>query len=322
MNPSSAPADKRDQVRAYYGNAAEKPSKDLCCPTSYPKDHVGHIPQDVIDRFYGCGSPVAVAGLRAGETHADLGSGAGIDCFIASKLVGATGRSIGVDMTDQMLKVAEECRPVVAENLGWSNVEFRKGFLEKLPIDLASVDCVTSNCVINLSPDKHAVFGEIRRVLRDHGRLVVSDIVSATPVPAALRADPKRWGECLAGAMTRDEFLAGLEKAGFYGTEILGSVFWKVLEGIEFHSVTVRAFRYEKKAGCVFIGQSAVYNGPGKSFGDDEGHTFQRGVSVEVCTDTAAKLRAAPYAQNFTVTDPAKEKLPAGECCGSESKCC
>ncbi len=312
----------RERVRAFYGRAAESPEKDLCCPTSYPKDHVGHIPKDVIDRFYGCGSPVALTELKPGETHLDLGSGAGIDCFIASKFVGKAGRSIGVDMTDAMLQVAHACAPVVAKNLGWSNVEFRKGFLETLPVETGTVDCVTSNCVINLSPDKGKVFGEMWRVLKDHGRIVVSDIVSEVEIPAHLRGNERLWGECLTGALTEDAFLAGLEKAGFYGVQVLKKTWWKNVEQYAFYSVTVRGYRFEKKAGCVFVGQTAIYQGPAKAIVDEEGHFFPRGVPVEVCTDTSAKLSKPPYAGSFTVTDPTRERPADWECCGGDGACC
>jgi radical SAM protein with 4Fe4S-binding SPASM domain len=306
----------RERVRTYYGKAAESPEKDLCCPTSYPKDHVAHIPRDVIDRFYGCGSPISQTELREGEAHLDLGSGAGIDCFIASKFVGKSGRSIGVDMTDAMLKVAQECAPAVAKNLGWANVEFRKGFLEDLPVEDRSVDCVTSNCVINLSPDKSRVFAEMWRVLRDHGRIVVSDIVSGTEVPVHLRGNERLWGECLSGALTEDAFLAGLEKAGFYGVQVLKKTYWKNVERYAFYSVTVRGWKFEKKAGCVYVGQTATYQGPGKAFVDEEGHVFPRGVAIEVCTDTAAKLSRAPYEKSFVVTDPTRERPANFEGCG------
>ena len=158
--------DTREFVQDYYGKAAQKPREDLCCPTSYPTEDIGHIPQEVIDRFYGCGSPMSLAGINEGETVVDLGSGAGIDCFIAAKKTGATGNVIGVDMTDDMLKVANDSKSQVGSNLGYENVEFRKGFLEEIPVENKSVDLITSNCVINLSPDKRAVFREMIRVLK------------------------------------------------------------------------------------------------------------------------------------------------------------
>jgi ubiquinone/menaquinone biosynthesis C-methylase UbiE len=126
---------------------------------------------------------VSAAAPQPGETLVDLGSGAGIDCFIASRRVGAAGRVFGIDMTERMLGVALESQPKVAATLGYDNVEFRRGFLERIPLDNASADIVTSNCVINLSPDKPAVFREIWRVLRDEGRAVIADIVADTEVP-------------------------------------------------------------------------------------------------------------------------------------------
>lgn len=297
----------RQLVREYYGKAAEKPQPDLCCPTKFDEAEIGHIPRAVIDRFYGCGSPVGSVGLREGETYCDLGSGAGIDVFIAAKKVGSSGRAIGVDMTDPMLAVAEENRPIVAGNLGYDAVEFRKGFLEAIPVEEKSVDAVTSNCVINLSPDKSKVFSEIWRVLKDHGRVVIADIVSDREVPPHIKTNPDLWGECAAGALTAEGFVAAMEKAGFYGVEIVRKSYWKSIEGHPFSSMTVRGYKFEKTVGCVFRGQRAVYLGPGKAFVDEEGHSFPRGLEVPVCTDTAAKLSHSPYAGSFTVLEPGSD---------------
>ena len=177
-------------VREFYGGAAEEPNAELCCPVQPEPDDTAHIPKDVVDRFYGCGSPVTAAALAPGESMVDLGSGAGIDCFIAAKKVGAEGRVFGIDMTDQMLEVARSCQPQVADSLGYDAVEFHKGYLEQIPLDDAVADVVTSNCVINLSPDKPRVLREIWRVLKDHGRMVVADIVSDREVPPP---DAGRW---------------------------------------------------------------------------------------------------------------------------------
>jgi SAM-dependent methyltransferase len=294
----------RALVRDYYGKAAEIPQAELCCPTTFDEAEIGHIPRAVVDRFYGCGSPVSLARVREGETYLDLGSGAGIDVFIAAKKVGPAGRAIGVDMTDPMLAVANENRPIVAANLGWDAAEFRKGFLEAIPAQDKGVDVVTSNCVVNLSPDKVKVFAEIWRVLKDHGRVVIADIVSEREVPPHLKTNPELWGECTVGALTAEAFVAGLERAGFYGVEILKKIYWKSIEGHPFFSMTVRGYKFEKTAGCVFRGQRAVYLGPAKAFLDEEGHTFPRGVEVEVCTDTASKLCSPPYAGSFTVLEP------------------
>ncbi len=290
-------------VREFYGDAAEKPQAELCCPVQPDAADLEHIPSEVVERFYGCGSPVTAASLAPGEAMVDLGSGAGIDCFIAAKRVGAEGRVYGIDMTDQMLSVARECQPQVAEALGYDAVEFRKGYLEEIPVADGVADVVTSNCVINLSADKPRVFREIWRVLKDHGRLVVADIVSDQEVPSRMRADGQLWGECISGALTEEAFLAGLEKAGFYGVSVLKKSFWREVEGCTFYSVTVRGYKFEKKAGCAFVGQYAVYLGPQKAVVDEEGHLFPRGEAVEVCTDTAAKLSRAPYVGSFTIVD-------------------
>ena len=290
-------------VREFYGQAAEEPQAELCCPTRPDETDLAHIPREVVDRFYGCGSPVSSAGLAPGETMVDLGSGAGIDCFIAAKKVGPEGRVFGIDMTDQMLAVAQDCQPKVADALGYDAVEFRRGYLEQIPLDDATADVVTSNCVINLSPDKPRVFREIWRVLNDHGRMVVADIVSDREVPPRMRADGRLWGECISGALTEERFLAALERAGFYGITVLKKSFWKEVQGCQFYSVTVRGFKFEKKAGCTYVGQYAVYLGPQKAVVDEEGHLFPRGTSVEVCTDTAAKLSHAPYAGSFVIVD-------------------
>jgi radical SAM protein with 4Fe4S-binding SPASM domain len=316
----------RHTVREFYGDAAEKPQAELCCPVQPDAADLTHIPKEVVERFYGCGSPVTAAALVSGESMVDLGSGAGIDCFIAAKKVGAKGHIFGIDMTDQMLTVARECQPKVADALGYDAVEFRRGFLEEIPVDDATVDVVTSNCVINLSPDKPRVFREIWRVLKDHGRLVVADIVSGDDVPPKMRADGQLWGECISGALTEEAFLAGVEKAGFYGVSVLKKTFWREVEGCDFYSVTVRGYKFEKKAGCQFIGQYAVYLGPQKAVIDEEGHLFPRGESVEVCTDTAAKLSHAPYAGSFAIVDgpnglnDVTANLDGDTCC--EPGCC
>jgi len=312
----------RGIVREFYGHAAEQPQAELCCPVRPDAEDLAHIPKEVVERFYGCGSPATPAALAAGDTMLDLASGAALDCFIAAKKVGASGRVVGVDMTESMLKVADECRPKVADALGWDVVEFRRGFLEAIPQEDASADVVTSNCVINLSPDKPRVFREIWRVLRDHGRAVVADIVADREVPPKMRADGNLWGECISGALTEDAFLASLERAGFYGVSILKKTFWREVEGCRFFSITVRGYKFEKKAGCRYVGQYALYLGPLKAAIDEEGHLFPRGVPVEVCTDTAVKLSHAPYAGSFAIVDGGATRVEIeGDCCGSGGCC-
>ncbi len=311
----------RAKMREFYGKAAEQPQAELCCPTKYDDTAVDHIPQEVLDRFYGCGSPMASAGIQLGETVVDLGSGAGIDVFIAAKLVGPEGKAIGVDMTDRMLAVARENQPKVTASLGYDVVDFRKGFLEEIPVEDRAVDLITSNCVVNLSPDKPRVLEEMWRVLRDHGRIVISDIVSERDVPPHLKVNPQLWGECLVGALTQEEFLARLERAGFYGLSVLKRTYWKDVEGYPFYSVTVQGFKFEKRDGCVFEGHRAVYLGPGKAFVDEEGHLFPRNEPYEVCTDTVAKLSRVPYEGMFAVLQPGEEYVSYA-CCGPEGECC
>ncbi len=311
----------RAKVREYYAAAAEQPKADLCCPTKYDAGAVAHIPQDVLDRFYGCGSPMLAANIKPGETVVDLGSGAGIDVFIAAKLVGPTGEAIGVDMTDAMLSVANENKPKVAAALGYDVADFRKGYLEEIPVESRSVDLITSNCVVNLSPDKPRVFEEMWRILKDHGRIVVSDIVSETDVPPHLKVNAELWGECLVGALTEEEFIARLERAGFYGLTVLSKTYWKDVEGYPFFSVTVQGLKYEKTTGCVYQGHRAVYLGPGKAFVDEEGHLFPRNEPYEVCTDTVAKLSKPPYAGMFAILEPGAERASYA-CCHAEGGCC
>ncbi|MBI4545080.1 MAG: methyltransferase domain-containing protein [Gemmatimonadetes bacterium] len=313
----------RQAVRRFYSQAAQQPQAELCCPTAYPAGDTAHIPVEVLERFYGCGSPVALAGVQPGETYLDLGAGGGIDCFIAARKVGPAGQVIGVDMTDAMLDVARRNAPLVAERLGYDVVSFRKGYLEEIPVEEGLVDVLTSNCVINLSPDKKRVFAEMWRVLKDRGRIVVSDIIAGEEVPPAMRADDRLWGECISGALTADEFLGLLEQAGFYGLEVLSNQFWKQVHGYRFSSITVRGYRYAKQAGCVYIGQQAIYRGPFQAVLDEEGHLFPRNQPVEVCTDTAAKLEAPPYAGLFTVTDPTRPESEAfAACCTPGGACC
>jgi SAM-dependent methyltransferase len=159
----------------------------------------------------GCGNPLAIASLKEGEVVLDLGSGAGFDCFLAARKVGKTGKVIGVDMTDEMLEKAREN----AKKGNYTNVEFRKGDIENLPVDNNSVDTVISNCVINLAPNKERVFKEIYRVLKPGGRLMVSDVVLLKPLPDELKNDEELLIGCISGAILKQDYLKLLEKAGF-----------------------------------------------------------------------------------------------------------
>ncbi len=199
-----------EKVGSYYAEAAKNPREDIKNPVHYGDEAIAHVPESARVRSYGCGSPVLDAAPAPGETVVDLGSGTGIECFIAAKEVGADGRVIGVDMLDVMLEHARGAAPGVAERLGFANVEFRKGKLDALPLEDASVDLILSNCVLNLTEDKRETFAEILRVLKPGGRLVVSDVVTETEPGPAIRSDETLRGECLGGALTERDCAAVL----------------------------------------------------------------------------------------------------------------
>ncbi len=221
--------DIRETVRERYGRIATtqdsncgcgcgpQESSDMSLEIGYTREELASIP-DAADLGVGCGNPLALAEIEAGNTVLDLGSGAGIDCFLASERVGERGWVIGVDMTDEMLERARRN----AEQGGYSNVEFRKGEIEALPVGSDSVDRIVSNCVINLSPDKSKVFGEAYRVLRSGGVLTVSDIVLAAALPAPIRDSVNAYVGCIAGALLRDDYLAAIRDAGFAKVEVVG----------------------------------------------------------------------------------------------------
>jgi arsenite methyltransferase len=220
---SQTPDSVHESVREHYAAQAKASSSCCdsgdCCDVStdlYPRELLAQLPEDVSDFTLGCGNPLAIASLRPGETVLDLGSGGGLDCFLAAKAVGETGHVIGVDMTPEMLERAR----TNAAKLNISNVEFREGFLEQLPVDDSSVDVVISNCVVNLTPDKFKVFDEIQRVLKPGKRLAISDVVSNGPVPQALRDNVEAWGECLGGALPVQDWKRGLAEAGFENIKI------------------------------------------------------------------------------------------------------
>ena len=176
------------------------------------------IPEETVIGL-GCGNPTAIAELKTGEVVLDLGSGAGVDVFLAANKVGPTGRAIGVDMTKEMVNKADG----IAKNYGYHNVEFRLGEIERLPVGDESVDVIISNCVINLSPDKSKVFQEAYRALKPKGKLVVSDIVSERALPDEIKDDPDAWAGCIAGALEQQEYLEKMEQAGFEDIEVVSS---------------------------------------------------------------------------------------------------
>jgi len=192
------------------------------------------VPTSVLDSFAGCGNPLAIDTLHPGEVVLDLGSGAGLDCFLAAAKVGPSGHVIGLDMTDAMLEKAQKNQAV----LGVTNVEFRKGEMERMPIADASVDVIISNCVINLSPDKDRVFREAYRVLSPGGRLMVADIVTVGELPTELRTT-EAWTGCIGGAIPLEDYLGKLADAGFTDVQVVTSQEWRSM----LHSVKIRAVK-------------------------------------------------------------------------------
>ena len=200
------------QVSRAYADMLQEGSQ--CCEVAgpegnYPLEVLHSLPGDVVT--FGCGNPVALAGLRPGEAVLDLGSGAGLDCFLASRIVGPEGSVIGVDFTQDMVDRAREN----AAKLRQTNVSFRLGDIEALPLEDASVDVVISNCVINLAPDKDTVFREAFRVLRPGGRLMVSDIVLTRPATEDERNDLELYAGCISGSLPVEEYLGKIQGAGF-----------------------------------------------------------------------------------------------------------
>jgi len=183
----------------------------------YSREELEGLPETVVGACAGCGNPSALAGLKEGEVVLDLGSGGGIDVFLAARKVGASGRAIGVDMTDEMIELARRN----ASEMGVENVEFRKGDIEEMPVEDETVDVIISNCVINLAPDKDKVFREAYRVLRPGGRLVVSDIVTDGELPKFVKDDPDAWSGCIAGALEEGDYVGRLGSAGFKDVSVL-----------------------------------------------------------------------------------------------------
>lgn len=314
----------REDVREYYGKEL-RGNKDLktnaCCCSDKASGEVGEalalIDDEILDRFYGCGSPIPP--LLEGMTVLDLGCGTGRDVYVASKLVGKSGRVIGVDMTPEQLAVAERHIDSQMERFGYGrpNVEFLRGYiedLESLGIGDGSVDVVISNCVINLSPDKEKVFSEIFRVLKKGGELYFSDVFADRRVPDSVYRDPVLHGECLGGAMYVEDFRRLMNRVGFADfrytsaspVTISNDAIKTLVGDARFTSMTVRAFKVDGLEDiCEDYGQTAAYMGTIPGYPDyfdlDDHHRFQRGMWKKVCGNTAAMLSGSRYAAAFAV---------------------
>lgn len=377
-------------VHDRYSAAANAREEALCCPVEYAADFLSIIPQKIIERDYGCGNPTRF--VNEGETVVDLGSGGGKLCYILAQVVGETGRVIGVDCNREMLSLARKYQKEVADRLGYSNIDFRYGMIQDLQLDLDllgrelsqhpisdapswllsrnteerlrrdqpmiasdSVDCVVSNCVLNLvrQSDRQQLFAEIFHVLKMGGRAAISDIVADEDVPQHLQQNPELWSGCISGAFREDQFLKAFEAAGFHGIEIAQRQAepWRTVEGIEFRSMTVVAYK-GKQGPCLERNQAVVYRGPFKKIEDDDGHVYPRGVRIAVCDKTYRLLQQSPYAGMFDLIEP-RAPIPletaiafdcrrsqlrspreskgidyhattesTGPCCGPEESCC
>lgn len=335
-------ANLESAIKERYSQGAQRQVAELCCPVDYDPRYLEAIPAEVLERDYGCGDPSRY--LSEGETVLDLGSGTGKICFIAAQVVGPTGRVIGVDMTADMLEVARRNAPLVAKELGFANVEFHRGRIQDLALDLDrlegeleetpvqtvdelfaveqraqelrqtspmiandSVDVVVSNCVLNLveTQKKRQLFEEIYRVLKRHGRAVISDIVSDEEVPRSLQEDAQLWSGCISGALTETGFLAAFEEAGFHGIRILERQDkpWQTVEGIEFRSLTLEAFK-GKEGDCWERNQAVIYRGPFKEVLDDDDHRMERGRRYAVCDKTFRLYEQEPYREYFEFVEP------------------
>ena len=312
-----------EAVKAYYGRVLQT-NQDLktsaCCTAeslpAYLRPIESELHDEVREKFYGCGSPIPLS--LKGATVLDLGCGSGRDTFLLSKLVGETGRVIGVDMTAEQLATAERHRSYHAQKFGYStsNVRLVQAYIEDLAaagIESGSVDVVIYNCVINLSPDKRRVFAEIFRVLKPGGELFFSDVFAGRRVPAALAADPLLLGECLGGALYVEDFRRLLREVGCLDYRVVSSQPIRLGDPdierragmIDFYSKTVRAFKLELEDLCEDYGQVAYYLGTlpesPHQFMLDDHHLFKTGQPMLVCGNTAAMVGQTRYREHFRV---------------------
>jgi SAM-dependent methyltransferase len=351
MNNGTTTLDAEQAVRERYSAGAERVEAALCCPiTDYDQKLLAIVPDEIIKKDYGCGDPSAF--VREGDTVLDLGSGGGKICYIASQLVGAEGRVIGIDMNDDMLALARRYQKQVGDQLGYHNVAFKRGRIQDLELDLDrvaaylqdnpandlpslealrayetqlrrslplvpsnSVDLIMSNCVLNLvsTDQKELLFSEIYRVLKPGGRIAISDIVSDEDVPQELQNDPELWSGCISGSLREDRFVDAFRRVGLYGITI-------VKRGADPWQVvdgiefrSVTVIGYKGKEGpCMERKQAVVYKGPFSRVHDDDDHTYERGALTAVCDKTYKILSKEPYAEHFYPVEPLAE-IPLSE---------
>jgi len=333
---------QEEAIYRRYSVGAQQKEEALCCPVNYPVEYLKVIPTEVLERDYGCGDPSTF--VKPGDVVLDLGAGGGKICFIAAQIAGPTGKVIGVDCNREMLSLARTAQREVARRLGFDNIDFRCGLIQDLGLDLEllaeelktspvgnqwdylklrgmeerlrrehplipneSVDCILSNCVLNLvrPQDREQLFAEAFRVLKRGGRVAISDIVSDEDIPRELQEDGELWSGCLSGAYREDRFLHAFEAAGFHGIEIVTrqETPWRVIQGIEFRSLTVLGYK-GKQGPCLERLQAVIYRGPFKKVEDDDGHSYPRGERIAVCDKTFQLLQREPYSGFFETVSP------------------
>jgi len=332
-----------ESVKEYYGKTLRS-TEDLeagacCSPEGPPAEIKAVLPliaDEILSRFYGCGSPLPP--LLSGMTVLDLGCGTGRDVYIASKLVGESGSVIGVDMTSEQIETAMKYQEEQRERFGYakSNVRFCRGYIEDLKslgIEDNSVDVVISNCVINLSPAKERVFKEIYRVLKPGGELFFADVFSDRRIPEALAADPVLHGECLGGTLYTEDFRRIMARCGWADfrytsirdLELDNEKIEEKLGFVTFSSRTVRAFKLDDLEDiCEDYGQAAYYDGsiPGHPhyFDLDDHHRFFNGKPMLVCGNTASMLQNTRYSKAFKVVGDRSVHFGVFGGCSPESK--
>ncbi|MFH1021585.1 MAG: methyltransferase domain-containing protein, partial [Pseudomonadota bacterium] len=272
-------------MREFYGRAALRANEEIVNPFAPDQALANFIPAETRKKSYGCGSPVRDAEPQPGEVLVDLGSGSGVECFMAAAKVGPSGRVIGIDMTEEMLHLARVAKATVATRLGYDNVEFRKGFLEDIPLPDATADVVISNCVINLSPDKRQTLHEIFRILKPGGRLVVSDIVTDGPIPVAIKNNERFRGECLGGALRQEDLLAMLRGAGFTGASLVKRFPYRLEGKTRFYSLTFSAHKPQTMQQV-----EVIYRGPFGAVWTESGTMLLKGQRVTVSLSEAESL--------------------------------
>ena len=336
-----------------YSEGAESRQADLCCPVDYDQELLEILPTEIIEKDYGCGDPSRY--VQKGDVVLDLGSGSGKICYMAAQLVGDNGKVIGVDMNDDMLSLARKYQGEMAEKIGSDRVEFVKGQIQDLALNLAamnehltanpvhkaediialrawqeqqrknnpliadsSVDLVVSNCVLNLvhDQDKEQLIQEIFRVVKPGGRVAISDIVSDEPVPQHLKDDTHLWSGCISGALQEHEFLQDFLDAGFI------AVNYDKWEGEPWQTVEGIEFRSvtitavkPQDESCLDKGHAVIYRGPFSEVYDDEGHVYLRGQRMAVCERNYRLLTSETYGDQFIGIAPAQEHKPNPWCC-------